>query len=363
MHTDDDLGTYRAVQALGGGALRLTRLKVQVPPPGHVRLSVEACGVCHTDALTVAGGPHGTAPRVPGHEIIGRIDARGTGVSQWGLGDRVGVGFLGGPCGQCHECRRGQPVRCSDQPRVGIDIDGGYAELVTVRASALVPVPDVLDGAQAAPLLCAGVTTFSALRGCSARAGDLVAVLGVGGLGHLAVQYARRMGFEVVAIARGHEKSHLALELGAHRVIDSQSRDSAAELSRLGGAAAIIATASNSRAISDVLGGLAPGGQLIVLGADPQTPLQISAGELILRELSVVGRLTGSPSDCEDTLAFSARQEITTRVELAELDDAPTAYARMAAGDARLRMVLKPAARATTASANHPHPFDPRGPS
>ncbi|HMJ35897.1 MAG TPA: alcohol dehydrogenase catalytic domain-containing protein [Baekduia sp.] len=302
-------------------------------------MRVEACGVCHSDAATVEGVFPIDFPRVPGHEVVGRIDAVGQGVTGWTVGQRVGVGFLGGHCGHCTRCRRGDFVNCEQQPYTGIHTDGGYAEVLIARESGLVAIPDELDSLEAPPLLCAGLTTFKALRDSSARPGDLVAVLGVGGLGHLGVQYARRMGFRVVAIARGPEKAALARELGAHLYVDSVAQDVAAELTNLGGARLVLATAANSAATAAVIPGLAPGGELMVLGIGDE-PISVSSSDLIFGERYITGSLTGSTADNEDTLAFSVLQDIRATTEVVGLADAPVAYARMMNNEARFRMVL-----------------------
>ena len=304
-----------------------------------MRIRVEACGICHSDAATVEGAFPIDYPRVPGHEVVGRIDALGDGVANWAVGQRVGVGFLGGHCGVCARCRRGDFVDCLDQPMTGVQLDGGYAEVLVARASGLVAIPDELDAVEAAPLLCAGLTTFKALRDSGARAGDLVAILGIGGLGHLAVQYARRMGFRVVAIARGPEKAALALELGAHTYIDSVAQDAAAELTQLGGARLVVATAANAAAMSALVPGLAVGGELIVIGA-PSEPLAVAPADLIFSQRTLAGSLTGSSADNEDTLAFSVLQDIRASIEVVGLQEAPAAYARMLANQARFRIVL-----------------------
>jgi propanol-preferring alcohol dehydrogenase len=337
--TDVAVETYRAVQVTEPGRLALAELPLPTPGPGQVRVRVEACGVCHTDAVTVEGMMPVDFPRVPGHEVVGRIDAVGDGVTDWAVGRRVGVGYLGGHCGQCARCRRGDFVNCLDQPLTGMHVDGGYAEALVVRESGLVAIPDELDSVEAAPLLCAGLTTFNALRNSGARAGDLVAVLGIGGLGHLGVQYARRMGFRVVAIARGAEKEALALELGAHLYIDSVAQDAAAELTKLGGARLILATASSAPAMSALIPGLAPGGELLVVGADAE-PVRVATTDLLFGERSVRGALTGSSADNEDTLAFSVLQDVRARIEVVPLAEAPAAYARMMSNQARFRMVL-----------------------
>src|SRR5271163_1101454 len=239
--------TYRAVQAVSPGKLELTGKPLLDPPAGHVRIRVEACGVCHSDSATVEGVLPIQWPRVPGHEAVGRIDVIGEGVEGWVVGQRVGVGFLGGSCGHCEYCRDGDLVNCKNQSFTGVQQDGGYAEVMIAKASSLMAVPDELSSVDAAPLLCAGLTTFSALRNSPARAGDLVAVLGIGGLGHLGVQYARRMGFEVVAIARGADKAELAKKLGAHHYIDSATTDPAGALQALGGAKVILITAAGGQ--------------------------------------------------------------------------------------------------------------------
>lgn len=250
--------TYRAVQATAPGQLELVELPIQEPPAGHVRIRVEACGVCHSDAATVEGVMPVEYPRVPGHELVGRIEALGEGVSGWELGQRVGVGFLGGHCNVCAFCRRGDFVNCTNQGWTGVHSDGGYAEVMIAKQTALAAIPEDLESVEAAPLLCAGLTTFEGLRDSGVRPGELVAVLGVGGLGHLGIQYARSMGLRVAAIARGEEKRALAEQLGAHHYIDSSATDPAVALQELGGAALVLATAANGDAMSATLGGLRP---------------------------------------------------------------------------------------------------------
>jgi propanol-preferring alcohol dehydrogenase len=333
--------TYRAIQAVTSGKLEAVDLAVTEPPPGYVRVRIEACGVCHSDAATVEGGFHGvTYPRVPGHEAVGKIDALGSGVEPWRVGQRVGIGFLGGHCGICPRCRRGDFVNCEHQPVSGLHTDGGYSEVMIGKANALVAIPNELSPVEAAPLLCAGLTTFSALRKSRARAGDLVAIQGVGGLGHLGIQYARHMGFNVVAIARGAEKRDLALKLGAYQYIDSNTQDPSYELQRLGGAQVILATAANNRAMSALVGGLAARGQMIVAGTGGGEPMSINAVGLIFGERSIVGTLTGHPIDSEDTLGFSALQGIRAMVETFPLAKAQEAYRRMMNNEARFRVVL-----------------------
>lgn len=333
--------TYRAYQAIGGGKLELVERPVEPPPAGAVRIAVEACGVCHTDVLTIEGGFPGLVhPRVPGHEAVGRIDALGDGVARWAVGDRVGVGFLAGRCGVCLSCRRGDFVNCTNQGLTGIHRDGGYAEMMIASEHALAAIPDDLSATDAAPLQCAGVTTFNGLRKSIARPGALIAVQGVGGLGHLAVQYARNMGFRTAAIARGASKRALALSLGAHHYVDSAAEDPAAALQALGGAAVIVATASDPATFGPLLGGLAPRGQLIVVGAG-QNPMSFHVGALLFGERTITGTNTGSPLDIEDALRFSLQQEVRAMIETVPFADAPAAYARMLANEARFRMVLE----------------------
>ncbi|RFB75662.1 alcohol dehydrogenase [Methylovirgula sp. 4M-Z18] len=332
---------YRAYQAVGEGKLELVDRAVEDPRPGMVRVVVEACGVCHTDALTVEGGFPGLSyPRVPGHEAVGRIDAIGEGVSRWAIGQRVGVGFLTGRCGDCASCRRGDFVNCSNQAITGLHVDGGYAEMMTASEHALVSIPDTMTSADAAPLLCAGVTTFNALRKSVARAGDLVAVQGIGGLGHLAVQFARHMGFRTAAIARGEGKKDLALALGAHLYIDSAAKDPAEALLELGGASAIVATASSPATFGPLIRGLRPKGQLILVGAGFE-PMSVNVSDMLFGERIVVGTNTGAPIDIEDALNFSLLQDVRATIEKVPFQQAPKAYAKMLANEARFRMVLE----------------------
>jgi propanol-preferring alcohol dehydrogenase len=331
--------TYRAVQAVSPGKLKLANLPVVDPPAGHVRVRVEACGVCHSDSATVEGILPIQWPRVPGHEAIGRIDLVGQGVEGWAVGQRVGVGFLGGACGYCEYCRDGDLVNCVNQGYTGVQHDGGYAEMMIAKASGLIAVPEDLSAVAAAPLLCAGLTTFSALRNSPARAGDLVAVFGVGGLGHLGVQYARRMGFEVVAIDRGDDRAKLSKELGAHHYIDSSTTDVAKALQERGGAQVVLATASGGKAVAAALGGLRRGGVVISLGATDE-PIELSAFEMLFKQLGVDGALTGTPKAGDATLRFSALSDVAAMVETMPLERAAEAYAKMMSGEARFRMVL-----------------------
>jgi propanol-preferring alcohol dehydrogenase len=274
------------------------------PGPNQVRIRVEACGVCHSDAGTVEGLFPIEWPRVPGHEVVGRIDALGSGVEGWTVGQRVGVGFLGGHCGYCEFCRGGDLVNCRNQEYTGIHQDGGYAEVMIAKASGPVAVPDATASADAAPLLCAGITTFNALRNSPAKAGDLVAVLGIGGLGHLGVQYARHMGFEVAGIDRGTDTVELAKKLGAHHYIDSDVTDPAAALQALGGAKVILVTASGGKTVAASFKGLRPGGVSIDVGVGPD-PIELSGTDLIFGSRKLEGSLTGTPATGDATLRFS----------------------------------------------------------
>jgi D-arabinose 1-dehydrogenase-like Zn-dependent alcohol dehydrogenase len=333
-------GTYRAVQAIGGGQVKLVERELPTPGPDEVRIRVEACGVCHTDVLTVEGGfPGLTHPCVPGHEVVGRVDAVGENVTRWTIGQRVGVGFLGGPCGVCAQCRRGSFVNCLRQPLTGLHRDGGWAEAMLVRESGLVAIADDISSVDAAPLLCAGITTFKALRDSTARPGDVVAIQGLGGLGHLAVQFSRAMGFRTIAVARGAEKGLLAKKLGAHHYVDSSSEDVAEALGKFGGASAIIATVSSPKAMSPLVAGLAPRGRMVVVGAGAE-PLEVSTATLLFGERAIVGTNTGSTIEAEDTLDFALLQNIRPTVETMPLEAASEAYARVMRGEARFRMVL-----------------------
>jgi propanol-preferring alcohol dehydrogenase len=331
--------TYRAIEVSRPGQFSEVNRPLLDPGPGQVRIRVEACGVCHSDSGTVEGLFPIDWPRVPGHEVVGRIDAVGSGVQGWKVGQRVGVGFLGGSCGYCEFCRNGDLVNCRNQEYTGIHHDGGYAEVMVAKASGLVSIPDSMSSADAAPLLCAGLTTFNALRNAPARAGDLVAVLGIGGLGHLGVQYARRMGFEVVGIGRGTESAELAKKLGAHHHIDSAATDPAAALQALGGAKVILITASGGRTVAATFKGLRSGGVSIDVGVGPE-PIEVTSMDLIFGERKVAGSLTGNPATGDATLRFSALSGVSAMIETVPLDQAAAAYAKMMAGQARFRMVL-----------------------
>jgi propanol-preferring alcohol dehydrogenase len=331
---------YRAVHVVSPGKLELTEKPLLDASPGHVRVRVEACGVCHSDSFTVEGAFPIEWPRVPGHEAVGRIDMVGAGVEGWKVGQRVGIGFLGGSCGHCGPCRDGDLVNCRNQKITGVHHDGGYAEVMIAKANGLMSVPGDLSSVDAAPLLCAGLTTFSALRNAPAKAGDLVAVLGIGGLGHLGLQYARHMGFEVAAIGRGADKADLARKLGAHNYIDNSAGSPADALLALGGAAVVLVTSSSGgRTVSDTVKGLRPGGVAIVLGAGPE-PIEVTATDLLSGGRKIEGALTGTPATGDATLRFSVLSGVIPMVETMPLERAPEAYAKMMAGKARFRMVL-----------------------
>ena len=319
----------------------MVELDVCDPADGQVRIRTLACGVCHSDVLAVEGQREDpTQPMVPGHEVVGTIDAVGPGVDgRWQVGDRVGLGFLGGQCGQCEFCRYGDFVNCTDQPLPGTTVDGGYAEMVYARASGLVRVPDGFDALTAAPLLCAGVTVFNALRTGQAPLNTLAAVQGIGGLGHLGVHYAKAMGYRVAAIARGTEKAALARSLGADHYIDSSVEDTAQALRDLGGATAVVATAANGSSMAGLVAGLRPRGRLVVVGASPE-PIPVQSSDLIFGGRSVVGSLTGSAIENEDNLDFALTHQIAPMIEPLPFADAPAAYERMMSGRARFRVVL-----------------------
>jgi D-arabinose 1-dehydrogenase-like Zn-dependent alcohol dehydrogenase len=332
--------TYKAVEVSAPGTLRVVDRSLREPGEGQVRIRVEACGVCHSDAATVTGVYPGLElPRVPGHEVVGRIDAVGPRVSRWKVGQRVGVGFFGGEDGVCEPCRRGDIVNCLRPVTPGVTVDGGYAEVMIAEARGIASIPEELASVEAAPLLCAGVTTYNALRNAGLRGGDLVAIQGIGGLGHLGVQFARRMGLRTVALGRGGDKETMARELGAHVYVDTASDDAVTVLQRMGGARAILATAPSGQSMGPLVAGLAAGGKLIVLAVPPDL-IQLSAVPLVFGGRSIYGTLTGTPIDEEDTLAFSVLTSVRPMVETAPLERAAEAYARMMEGRARFRMVL-----------------------
>jgi D-arabinose 1-dehydrogenase-like Zn-dependent alcohol dehydrogenase len=332
----------RAVQIpRAGGPLELIERDIPKPQPGWIRIKVEACGICHSDSLVKDGHWPGIQyPRIPGHEVIGVIDAVGPDVPDWKPGQRVGVGWHASNCGHCDPCRRGDFFACQvELLTTGISFDGGYAEYMVAPAKALASVPHDLNSVDGAPLMCAGITTFNALRNSSARPGDLVGVLGIGGLGHLGVQYAVKMGFNTVAIARGKDKEAFAKQLGAHHYIDSQASDPAAELNKLGGAKVIIATVTHGGAMAAVLGGLGPNGTLIVIGA--AGPLPVDTILLISGQRAVKGWYSGTSIDSQDTLEFSASNGVQSMNEIFPLDRAAEAYDRMMSSKARFRVVLQ----------------------
>jgi D-arabinose 1-dehydrogenase-like Zn-dependent alcohol dehydrogenase len=323
-----------------GGEWELVERVMPEPRPGQVRVKVEACGMCHSDVFVKEGLWPGLAyPRVPGHEIAGHIDAVGDNVTAWNKGQRVGVGWHGGHCFVCEQCRRGDFAMCVHRQVTGIDFDGGYAEYMIARAETLAAIPEALPAEEAGPFMCAGVTVYNALRHAGARAGEVVAVHGIGGLGHLGVQYARHMGFETVAINRGHDKEPLARQLGAHHYIDATAQDAVTELQKLGGARVILATAPNAPAISALIDGLSPSGTLLVPAA-PAEPLTISVMSLISGRRSVAGWYSGTARDAQDTLAFSVLSAVHPMIEQYPLGRVADAYAQMHSGRVRFRVVL-----------------------
>lgn len=331
-----------AAVAQPGAPLEIVEREVPRAGAGQVVVKVQACGICHSDSLTVDGTWPGIEyPRVPGHEIAGVIEEIGEGVVGWEAGQRVGVGWYGGHCGHCDRCRRGDLVLCENGMVPGVSYDGGYAEYVQVPAQTLARIPESLADVDAAPLLCAGITTFNALRNSGVRPGEVVAVLGLGGLGHLAVQYAAKLGFETVAIARGQEKGDHARELGAHHYIDSTAENVAERLTALGGAKIVLATVTSGKAMSDAFGGLAVDGKMMVLGI-ADSPIEINSAQAIMGRRSVQGWPSGVAADSEDTLAFSARSGVRPQIEVYPLEKAAEAYARMLSGQARFRVVLQP---------------------
>lgn len=323
-----------------GGPFELVEREVPEPGRGEALVRVQACGICHSDMFGKEGGFPGISwPHVPGHEVAGEVAALGEDVEGWKVGQRVGVGWFGGNCGHCRQCRRGDLINCANMEIPGITIDGGYADYVLVKANALAAIPDELAAEDAAPLLCAGITTYNALRHSGAQGGDLVAVLGVGGLGHLGVQFAAKLGFDTVAIARGTEKEELARKLGARHYIDSTAQDPAEELTKLGGARVILSTITNADAVTAVLGGLGVRGKLVVVGAS-MDPMQIPPAMLIGGSKTIAGHASGHSGDSEDTLDFSVLSGVRPMIETFPLEQAGEAYEKMLSGDARFRMVL-----------------------
>ncbi|MEV0208994.1 alcohol dehydrogenase [Streptomyces sp. NPDC050788] len=338
------MSTYRVAQVdTAGGPLRIVEREVPRPGPRHVRIAVEACGICHSDAAFVnALLPGVRFPVVPGHENAGRIEELGDGAADmgWQVGDRVAVGWFGGSCGHCTRCRQGDFIVCDTLKVPGWAYDGGFAESMIAPVDALARIPEALSATDAGPMACAGVTVFNGMRRSSAQPGDLVAVLGLGGLGHLGVQYAVAMGFETVGIARGADKADFAKQLGAHHYIDSTADTPVAEaLQSLGGAKVVVATASNSDAITAAFDGLAPRGELVVIGADAQ-PLGINPNQLLMSARVIRGHPSGTAQDVQDTMAFSALHGIRPMTEIVPLEQVDEAYQKMLSGRARFRMVL-----------------------
>ena len=338
----DSMNSMRAAQiSKPGGNWELVERPIPEPGPGQVRIKVEACGICHSDVLVKEGHMPGIQyPRIPGHEIAGRIDAVGTGVTQWKPGQRVGTGWHGGHCFTCDPCRRGDFAMCRNRKVTGIDVDGGYASHMIARAEAIAAIPEDMPADEAAPLLCAGLTVFNALRNSGARAGDVVGIQGVGGLGHLGIQYARQMGFRTIAIGRGKDKEPLATKLGARQYLDTAATNATEELLRLGGASVILATAPDAKSISALVDGLAPNGKLLVAAA-PSEPLVIAAFSLIASKSSVCGCYSGVAKDSEDTMDFSALTGVRPMIESYPFEKVADAYQQMITGKARFRVVLK----------------------
>ncbi len=341
MATAAAVTTMKAAQATGAPGL-LEIVEREIPEPGatEVRIKVQACGVCHSDALVVEGSWPGISyPRVPGHEVAGVVDAVGSGVVEWLVGQRVGVGWHGGHDGTCRECRRGDFRNCRNQKISGISYDGGYQEFMLAPAEALVPIPDSLSDVDAAPLLCAGITTYNALRHAGAFPGDLVAVQGIGGLGHLGIQFANKFGYWVAAVGRGTQSEPLAKKLGADLYIDSKAQNAAEELQQLGGARVILATAPNSKAMSELVDGLGPNGKLLVIGASFD-PIEVAPVQLIIGSKSINGWAAGTPAASEDTLHFAELRGVRAMIETYPLEKAAEAYAHMMSGKAEFRVVL-----------------------
>ncbi len=323
-----------------GAPFEIEEIELGEPGFGHALVAVEACGVCHSDSFTVGNAWHNiTFPRAPGHEIAGRIVALGDGVDGWAPGDRVGVGWHGGHCGYCDRCRRGDFITCRRLQVPGMAYDGGYASHAIVPANALASIPATLTAAEAAPLMCAGVTTFNSLRHSNARPGDLVAILGIGGLGHLGVQFANKMGFETVAIARGEDKGPLAKQLGAHHYVDSNAGDVAAALKKLGGARVVLATATSASAMAATIGGLGFDGTLVILGAAHE-PLELQSAMMIGGRQGLRAWPSGTCVDSEETMKFAALTGVRAMIETVPLAQAQQGYDRMMSGDARFRVVL-----------------------
>jgi D-arabinose 1-dehydrogenase-like Zn-dependent alcohol dehydrogenase len=339
--TKPAVGLMKAAQiSKAGGDFEVVERGLPKPGAGQVRIKVQACGVCHSDVVTKEGSLSGIQyPRVPGHEVAGIIDELGTGVIIWKQGQRVGVGWHGGQDNTCPSCRRGDFRNCQNLEIPGISYDGGYQQYMVAPVEALAAIPETLNAVEAAPLLCAGVTTFNSLRHSGAMPGDLVGVLGIGGLGHLGLQFANKCGYRVAAIGRGPENAALAKQLGAHVYIDSKATKAAEELQKLGGAKVILATAPSSKAMSELIGGLGPNGRLMVIGASPD-PLEVTPIQLIFGVHSMEGWMAGTPTDSEDTLRFAELAGVRPMIETYPLEKAAEAYERMMSGKARFRVVL-----------------------
>jgi D-arabinose 1-dehydrogenase-like Zn-dependent alcohol dehydrogenase len=323
-----------------GADFQIVEREIPDPAAGQVRIKVQACGVCHSDVVTKDGlFPGIEYPRVPGHEVAGVVDEVGPGVTAWKKGQRVGVGWHGGHDGTCRECRRGDFRNCRNEKIAGISYDGGYQQYMVAPQEALVPIPDSLSDVEAAPLLCAGITTYNALRHSGALPGDLVAVQGIGGLGHLGIQFASKFGYKVAAVGRGPENGALAKKLGANVYIDSAATNAAEELQKLGGARVILATAPSSKAMSELVNGLGPNGMLLVIGAGPDA-IEVTPIQLILGSKTIQGWAAGTPADSEDTLRFAELSGVRAMIETYPLAKAPEAYARMLSGKAEFRVVL-----------------------
>jgi D-arabinose 1-dehydrogenase-like Zn-dependent alcohol dehydrogenase len=322
------------------GSFEMVERDIPEPNATQVRIKVQACGICHSDSMMKQGlFPGVTYPRVPGHEVAGVIDKVGKDIVEWKTGQRVGVGWHGGQCGNCDYCRRGDFFACKYAQITGFTYDGGYADYMIASSRALALIPDQLSAAEAAPLMCAGVTTFNALRNSGAHAGDAVAILGIGGLGHLAIQFAAKMGFKTIAIARGKDKEEMARKLGAIHYVDSQSHNAAEELAKMGGAKVILGTVPSAKAMNAVLSGLSPNGKLMIIGASDE-PLQVPVNQFLSGRQSVIGWYSGSSIDSQDTLAFSALSGVRSMNEIFPLEDAEEAYEKMMDGKVRFRSVL-----------------------
>jgi D-arabinose 1-dehydrogenase-like Zn-dependent alcohol dehydrogenase len=341
MATAIAIATMKVAQVVKPGeGLQVAEREIPQPGPGQVRIKVQACGVCHSDVLTVDGlWPGIQYPRVPGHEVAGVVDAVGTGVTAWKKGQRVGVGWHGGHDNTCRECRRGDFRNCQNEKITGISYDGGYQQYMIAPVEALVSIPESLKDVDAAPLLCAGITTYNALRHSGALPGDLVAVQGVGGLGHLGIQFANKFGYKVAAVGRGPENAALAKKLGASVYIDSKATNAAEELQKLGGAKVILATAPSSKAMSELINGLGANGKLMVIGATFD-PIEVAPAQLIMGSKSIEGWASGTPADSEDTLLFAELSGVRPMIETYPLEKAAEAYARMLSGNAQFRVVL-----------------------